>query len=160
VTDKPSFLAELKRRNVLRAAALYAGAAWALSQGVAQLLPVFDFPNWVIRWFVIAAMTGFPFAMLFSWFYEWTPQGIQRESEVEADVSVTRETGKKMDRWIIAVLSLAVVLLLTNTFVLHKDATTAAAPNAPAVPGKSIAVLPFLMRSASVRGSSRTLQIA
>jgi hypothetical protein len=34
---------------------------------VAQLLPAFDFPNWVVRWFVIAAMIGFPFAMLYSW---------------------------------------------------------------------------------------------
>jgi TolB-like protein/Tfp pilus assembly protein PilF len=136
-----SFFAELKRRNVLRAAALYIGAAWALSQGVAQLLPVFDFPNWVIRWFVIAAMIGFPFAMLFSWFYEWTPQGIKRESEVEETESITHETGKRLDRWIIAVLSVAVVLLLANTFVLHKDNSASVAAQ---VPDKSIAVLPFI----------------
>ncbi|HEY2344593.1 MAG TPA: tetratricopeptide repeat protein [Xanthomonadaceae bacterium] len=139
MTGRPSFLAELKRRNVLRAAMLYVGAAWALSQGVAQLLPVFDFPNWVVRWFVIAAAIGFPFAMLFSWFYEWTPQGIQRESEVAPDASVTRETGKTMDRWIIAVLSLAVVLLLTDRFVLHKDGGAAL--------DKSVAVLPLVNES-------------
>ena len=137
---KPSFFAELKRRNVLRAAALYVGAGWALSQGVAQLLPVFDFPNWVVRWFVIAAMIGFPFAMLFSWFYEWTPQGIQRESEIVQDESVARQTGKKMDRWIIAVLSVAVVLLLANTFVLHNDENATFTAQSP---DKSIAVLPF-----------------
>ena len=136
-----SFFAELKRRNVLRAGALYIGAAWALSQGVAQILPVFNFPNWVVRWFVIAAMIGFPFAMLFSWFYEWTPQGIVRESEVAQEESITRETGRKMDRWIIAVLSIAVVLLLANTFVLHKDESAATAAQAP---DKSIAVLPLL----------------
>ncbi|HEY8010517.1 MAG TPA: tetratricopeptide repeat protein [Rudaea sp.] len=136
-----SFFAELKRRNVLRAAALYVGAAWALSQGVAQLLPVFDFPNWVVRWFVIAVVIGFPFAMLFSWYYEWTPHGIQRESEVDADASVTRATDKKLDRWIIAILIVAVVLLLANTFVLHKDADVDIAP------GKSVAVLPLLNES-------------
>ncbi|MEO8803478.1 MAG: tetratricopeptide repeat protein, partial [Rudaea sp.] len=141
MNSKPSFFAELKRRNVLRAAALYIGAAWALAQGTAQLLPVFDFPNWVVRWFVIAAMIGFPLAMLFSWFYEWTPHGIQRESEIETDASVTRTTGKKMDRWIIAVLGLAVVLLLTNQFVVHRDTATTAAPTI--APRKSIAVLPF-----------------
>ena len=127
---------------MLRAGALYIGAAWALSQGVAQLLPVFDFPNWVVRWFVIAALIGFPFAMLLSWFYEWTPQGIVREGEVTPDESVTRETGKKLDRWIIAVLSIAVVLLLTNQLVLHKDATASATAPAQA-PDKSIAVLPL-----------------
>ena len=140
-----SFFSELKRRNVLRAGALYVGAAWALSQGLAQLLPVFDFPNWVTRWFVIAMIIGFPFAVLFSWFYEWTPQGVQRESEVAQDESIARQTGKTMDRWIIAVLILAVVLLLANTFVLHKDENAATATQAL---GKSIAVLPFENRSA------------
>jgi TolB-like protein/Tfp pilus assembly protein PilF len=141
--SKPSFFTELKRRNVLRAAALYIGAAWALSQGVAQILPVFDFPNWVVRWFVIAAMIGFPFAMLFSWFYEWTSQGIVRESEVAPEESVTRETGRKMDRWIFAVMALAIVLLLANTFVPHKDVATAARQAKVPMPGKSIAVLPL-----------------
>ncbi|HEV2606393.1 MAG TPA: hypothetical protein VGT79_00280, partial [Xanthomonadaceae bacterium] len=77
------------------------------------------------------AIIGFPFAMLFSWFYEWTPQGIVRESEVAPDESITRQTGRKMDRWIIAVLGLAVVLLLANTFVLHKDENAAAIVQAP-----------------------------
>jgi hypothetical protein len=140
--SKPSFFAELKRRNVLRAGALYIGAAWALSQGVAQLLPVFDIPNWVVRWFVIAAMIGFPFAMLLSWFYEWTPRGIVRESEVVPEESVTRETGRRTDRWIIAVLSIAVVLLLSNQFALRKE-VSASAPQAGPTPGKSIAVLPL-----------------
>jgi TolB-like protein len=143
-----SFFSELKRRNVLRAGALYIGAAWALSQGVAQLLPVFGFDNWVVRWFVIAAAIGFPFAMLFSWFYEWTPQGIVRESEVAFDESITRETGRKMDRWIIAVLSIAVVLLLADIFVPHKNAGEAAAP---VVADKSIAVLPLFNMSGDAK---------
>ncbi len=77
---KPSFFAELKRRNVLRAGVLYIGAVWALAQGISQLGPSFDMPVWFTRWFVVAGVIGFPFAMLFSWFFEWTPQGIRRES--------------------------------------------------------------------------------
>ena len=146
--NKPSFFDELKRRNVLRAAALYIGAAWALSQGLAQLLPVFDIPNWVVRWFVIAAVVGFPFAMALSWFYEWTSKGIQRESDVEQDRSITRETGNKMDRWIIAVLAVAVVLLITDRFVPHKEAGNAASP---AVADKSIAVLPLFNMSGDAK---------
>ena len=144
---KPSFFAELKRRNVLRAATFYAASAWLIVQVVTQVSPYFHIADWVVRWIVIAAAIGFPFAMLFSWFYEWTPHGIQRESEVETDASLTRETGKKMDRWIIAVLGLAVVLLLTNQFVLHTDVRTATTPTVHAAPGKSIAVLPFLNMS-------------
>ncbi|HET6907143.1 MAG TPA: hypothetical protein VFH52_09365, partial [Rhodanobacteraceae bacterium] len=69
-------LAELRRRNVLRAGVLYAGAVWALAQGIAQLGPSFDAPDWTVRWFVIAAIIGFPFWIAFAWFYEFTPQGL------------------------------------------------------------------------------------
>ncbi|MGH8118849.1 MAG: hypothetical protein ACREP0_07540 [Rhodanobacteraceae bacterium] len=134
------FWRELKRRNVLRAAVLYAGAVWALSQGVSQPSPAFGMPDWVTRWFVIACAIGFPFWLAFAWFYEWTPQGLKRESEIEADASITRSTGRKLDKWIIGVLALAVVLLVSGYLIPRK----AAAPvTASAIPAKSIAVLPF-----------------
>jgi TolB-like protein/cytochrome c-type biogenesis protein CcmH/NrfG len=140
-----NFFAELKRRNVLRAAAFYAASAWLLVQVATQVFPFFHIAEWVVRWIVVAACLGFPFAMLFSWFYEWTPHGLQRESEIAPNESITRQTGRKLDRWIIAILALAVVLLLANQFVLHRDdnkpAETAAV--ATPIPGKSIAVLPF-----------------
>ena len=135
-----NFFAELKRRNVLRAAAFYAASAWLLVQVATQVFPFFHIAEWVVRWIVVAAAIGFPLAMLFSWFYEWTPHGLQRESEVAPNESVTRHTGKKLDRWIIAILALAVVLLLANQLVLHKDADTTVTA---AIPAKSIAVLPF-----------------
>ena len=89
-----SFFAELKRRNVFRAATFYAASAWLLVQIATQVFPFFHFAEWVVRWIVVAAIIGFPFAMLFSWFYEWTPQGIQRESEVDPSESIMRATGK------------------------------------------------------------------
>lgn len=92
-----SFLGELKRRNVLRAAVLYIGVVWALSQGAAQLLPVFDVPNWVVRALVIAGVVGFPFWLLFAWFYELTPEGLKRDSEVDVDDTAARSTGRKLD---------------------------------------------------------------
>ena len=115
-----SFFAELKRRNVYRAAAFYAAAAWLLIQIATQVFPFFDIPNWSVRLVVVAVIVGFPFALLFSWFYELTPQGIKRESEVDRSESIVRVTGKKLDRWIIATLGLAVVLLLADKFVLRK----------------------------------------
>jgi TolB-like protein len=146
MTGKPSFFAELKRRNVLRAGAFYAASAWLLVQVITQVGPLFNLPSSTQRWAIVALVIGFPFAMLFSWFYEWTAQGIQRESEVEQDESITRQTGQKLDRWIIAVLAVAVVLLLANTFVLHKDGQIA---NTSGAPDKSIAVLPFIDLSPS-----------
>lgn len=136
-----SVLGELKRRNVYRAAAFYAASAWLLVQIATQVFPFFDLPNWSVRLIVVAAIVGFPFALLFSWFYEITPDGLKLEREVDRRQSITHHTGKRLDRWIIATLGLAVVLLLADKFVLHGDTDKIVA--AP-VPEQSIAVLPFV----------------
>jgi TolB-like protein/Tfp pilus assembly protein PilF len=144
-----SFLTELQRRNVLRAGVLYAGAVWALAQGLAQLLPLFGDYEWIARWFVIAGAVGFPFWIAFAWFYEFTPQGLKRESEIAPNDSIAHSTGRKLDKWIIAVLIVAVVLLLTNTFVWRRGAGLSGntGAGAPGIPLKSIAVLPLLNES-------------
>jgi TolB-like protein len=139
-----NLFAELKRRNVLRAAAFYAASAWLLVQVATQVFPFFHIAEWVVRWIVLAALLGFPGAMLFSWFYEWTPQGLQRESQISPNESIASHTGRKLDRWIIAILGLAVVLLVANQFVLRRDESkSGAALAATPIPRKSIAVLPF-----------------
>jgi TolB-like protein len=144
-----NFFSELNRRNVLRAAAFYGASAWLLVQVATQVFPFFHIAEWVVRWIVIAASIGFPFAMAFSWFYEWTPHGLQRESEIPRSESITRHSGRKLDRWIIALLALAVVLLLTNQFVLHRDENSAAAASVTStpIPFQSVAVLPLTNES-------------
>ena len=135
-----NFFAELKRRNVIRATILYVGAVWALAQGISQLGPSIGAPEWATRWFLVAAGIGFPFWIAFSWFYEFTPEGLKRESEIDRAESITRHTGRKLDFAIIGVLAVAVVLLLTDRFVLrHGVNETTALP----ILAKSIAVLPF-----------------
>ena len=137
-----SLLGELKRRNVLKATLLYVGIVWALSQGAAQLLPVFDAPVWVVRWFIVAALFGFPFWVAGAWFFELTPEGLKLERDVEPSESIAHETGRRLDFAIIGVLSVAIIFLLTDRFVLRRGV------NQPAeVPEHSIAVLPFVNRS-------------
>ena len=84
----PSFFAELKRRNVFAAMAFYAAAGWLLVQVATQVLPFYDTPAWVVRLVIAAVVIGFPFAMVLSWFYEWTPRGWRRESEAERAGSI------------------------------------------------------------------------
>lgn len=135
---------ELKRRNVLRAAVLYAGAVWALAQGIAQLGPFFGMPEWGVRWFVIAACVGFPFWIAFAWLYEWTPQGFQRDSEVAENAANRHTAARKLDFAIIAVLVVAVALLTSGYFIRNGAPDNTAMLAAPA---KSIAVLPFVNMS-------------
>jgi len=138
-----AFISELRRRNVLRVAAFYAAAGWLLVQVATQVFPFFDVSNGVVRLVVVAIILGFPAALLFSWFYELTPEGLKLESQIPPGASITRQTGRKIDRSIIAVLALAVVLLIADKLALWKSAAPAVAAAPAAGNDKSIAVLPF-----------------
>lgn len=137
-----NFFSELKRRNVFRAAAFYTASAWLLVQVATQVLPFFQIANWLVRWVIVAAAIGFPFWVLLAWFYQWTPHGLQRESETAPLPPGARQSRRNIDRWIMVMLAVAVVLLLTDKFVLRERATQVAG-----APEKSIAVLPFVNMS-------------
>ena len=96
---RASFFSELRRRNVIRAAVLYVGAVWALAQGIAQLGPAFGMPDWGTRWFVIAGAIGFPFWVAFAWFFEFTPEGLKRERDLEPGESIAPRTGRKLEQY-------------------------------------------------------------
>ena len=144
-----SFFAELKRRNVLRAAVLYAGAVWAFGQGLSQFSPALGLPDYATRWFLIAAAIGFPFWIAFAWFYELTPGGIKRESNVAEDAPSRHSTARRLDLAIIGVLVIVVVLLMSGYFVRRNAPAqgNAAASASASIPAKSIAVLPFVNMS-------------
>ncbi|MBX6362869.1 MAG: hypothetical protein IRZ00_03290 [Gemmatimonadetes bacterium] len=84
-----SRLSELKRRNVWRAAALYAAAAWLLVHVATQVFPLFHVPDGFLRGIVVVAILGFPFSIAFAWLYELTPEGLKRESEVDPAESIS-----------------------------------------------------------------------
>ena len=82
------FFAELKRRKVYTVAIGYAVAGWALAQGVAQVFPVFDIPNWAVRLIVLLIVLGFPVALIVSWFFDLTRYGIVRTPDREFDSKI------------------------------------------------------------------------
>ena len=96
-----SFFAELKRRNVYKVAVAYAVAGWALAQGIAQVFPVFDIPNWVVRLIVLLIIIGLPIALVLAWMFEITPQGIKRTETADAMPAAAR---KKKHTWIYVVV--------------------------------------------------------
>src|SRR6266496_1167636 len=148
-----NFFVELKRRNVLRIAGLYLVGAWLLTQVASTLLPAFDAPSWALRGLIITLALGFIPAMIFSWVFELTPQGLRREDDVAPERSITPQTGRRMDRTIIVVLALALGYFAFDKFVLapRREAArvASAVPNESksVINAKSIAVLPFENRS-------------
>src|ERR1700720_4472287 len=141
MSEKPSFFAELKRRNVYKVAVAYIVAGWAFSQGIAQVFPVFDIPNWAIRLIVLLIILGLPIAVVLAWMFELTPEGIRRTETADAMPAATR---KKKRVWIYVVV--VGVLLSIGLFLLGRYSAVNGAPRqseAATVPDKSIAVLPF-----------------
>jgi len=102
-----SFIEEAKRRNVLRVGIAYLAVSWLLIQVVETLFPVFGLSDGAIRLVVIFLAIGFLPMLILSWVFELTPAGLKKESEVDRDESITRSTGKKLDRTIMMVLALA-----------------------------------------------------
>src|SRR5438874_12208246 len=93
-----NFFAELKRRNVYKVAVAYAVIAWLLIQVATQVVPFFEIPNWAVRLVVLVSIAGFRVALVFSWVFEITPEGIVCETDVEPDKSITHNLGKKVVR--------------------------------------------------------------
>ncbi|MGH7983709.1 MAG: hypothetical protein ACREFF_11295, partial [Candidatus Udaeobacter sp.] len=133
-----NFFAELKRRNVYKVAVAYIVAGWALSQGIAQVFPVFDVPNWVIRLIVLLIIIGLPIALTLAWMFEVTPEGIKRTE----DVTLSDERAPKKHLWIYVVVigaAISVALFFLGRYTAGNTPSAARTE----LPAKSIAVLPF-----------------
>ena len=150
MSDKPSFFAELKRRNVIRFAGLYLVGAWLLTQVASTVLPMFGAPEWLPRSIVILLAIGFIPALIFSWAFELTPHGLKRDEDVTPEESIAPQTARRMNRMITAVLVLALGYFVVDKFVLAPRREAAKSQTAPGANesqsianAKSIAVLPF-----------------
>src|SRR5215472_7193279 len=126
------FFEELKRRKVYRVAIAYIIAGWALAQGLAQVLPVFEISNSVIRPIIVLLLIGFPVALVLAWVFDITPSGIQRT----ATITTQTAAGTHRRRNIITLAAVGIVISTAiGFFVLPRAAAHKI--------DKSIAVLPF-----------------
>src|SRR5260370_12525005 len=101
MSDKPSFLAELKRRNVYKVAVAYAVVGWLLVQVATQVFPFLEIPNWVVRLVIALVAIGFPIALVIAWAFEMTPEGLKRTEDVDPATSA-RQPRKHV--WILVVI--------------------------------------------------------
>lgn len=136
-----SFFEELKRRNVFRVGIAYAVIGWVLAQVAELAFDSFGAPEWVMKSVLVVLLIGLPLALFFAWAFEITPEGVKREKNVDRDASITKRTGRKLDRMIIGVLVVAVGLLLADRLFL--DTPTDTEEVTETTGRQSIAVLPF-----------------
>ena len=139
-----SFIDELKRRNVFRIALAYTIVAWLIAQVTELAFDSFGTPDWAIKTVLFLLIIGFPLALLFAWAFEFTPDGLKREKDVNRSESITPQTGRKLDYSIIAALVLALAYFAADKFLLDP---TWDVEELQTTANKSIAVLPFVNMS-------------
>ncbi|MGB8804240.1 MAG: hypothetical protein WCC93_04880, partial [Chthoniobacterales bacterium] len=151
MTERRSFFAELKRRNVYKVAVAYAIVGWLIVQIATQVFPFLEIPNWVVRLVIILVSIGFPMALIIAWAFELTPEGIKRTGDVDRSAQDT-STNRI---WVyVAVIgaALAVGLFFVGRYTAGNrtpghNASPAPTEATTASAQKSIAVLPLLNES-------------
>ena len=148
------FLKELNRRNVVRVAILYLLFCWLILDPVHVIFHMLEVPTWANRLVIVLLALGFPGVLLFAWAYEITPEGVKPSAAVAHGQSITKQTGRRLDRAIIVVLALALAYFVSDKFWRSRPAAVpetvseatrgAGAALKTGTTGRSIAVLPFL----------------
>ena len=133
------FLSELKRRNVTRVGIAYLTIAWLVIEVSNTILPLFDVGPGASRVIVILLAIGFLPVLLIAWTFEFTATGIKLDKDVDRSADDVRADTKRLDRFIIVLLGIALVYFAVDKFVFTQ-------PGEPAdseAGARSIAVLPF-----------------
>jgi TolB-like protein/Tfp pilus assembly protein PilF len=136
------FLQEVKRRNVFRVAIVYLIAGWLTMQVVDVMFPALNIPPWLTSLVAALLLIGFPFALIFAWAFEMTPEGIRREKDVDRSQSITGQTGRKLNHVALGILAIALAFMLVDKFFLSSESGVGGGEIKP-----SIAVLPFVNMS-------------
>ena len=129
-----SFFAELRKRKVMQAAAIYGAVAWGVTEIVVTVVEQLFLPQWVSTLAVISFVVGFPVAMVLSWTFDLTAEGVRRTA-----VSSRRATTS---------IALSIVLLVAGTGVLFfiirpEIIANGKEETAAGIAPQSVAVLPF-----------------
>jgi TolB-like protein/Tfp pilus assembly protein PilF len=139
-----NLLRELRRRRVFRMTVIYIVAAWVAVQVASEVFPAFNIPEGAIRYVWVAALIGFPVAVLFSWKYDLTASGIRRTPAAHEDVTAVRLL-TRVDYGVLAALGLVILATVFNVGqrLIEVQTETGRAPTTREIDPNSIAVLPL-----------------
>ena len=115
-----SLFSELKRRNVIRVGILYLVASWPVIQVTEVITSILDLPDWISRFVLMMLAIGLPIALVLSWIYELTPEGIKLEKDLPRDAVRSGQTSRKLDIAIIALLIIAIAALALDRLIPEK----------------------------------------
>ncbi len=102
----------------MRVALVCAVVSWVITQVADVLESVLLLPEWFTTAIVAALFLGFPVALIISWAYELTPEGMIPTAEIDATDSVIHKTGKRLDIVTIGAVCVAVVLMFFRPYIV------------------------------------------
>ncbi len=138
-------LAELKRRKVFRATALYGAAAFGLLQAADIVFPAIGLPERAVNWLVMAVLAGFPVAVFVAWTFDLTAAGVQRTGEADSGELDAILAQSRLQRWPAGLLGLlGIALLMLGAWWAGTRTGSAQAGSPEEAPLESVAVLPFV----------------
>jgi TolB-like protein len=143
MSARPSFFAELRRRNVYKVAVAYAVVGWLVMQVAATVVPALHLPEGLTTAVVVVVLLGFPIALVIAWAFEMTPEGMKRTADISPDEirAMPYWSKRKFAAFVIGVVIIAAGLLAYQ--LLRPPGSTVIASSG----NKSIAVLPLLNES-------------
>lgn len=136
-----AFVHELRRRRVCRALTTYCVAFWLVCQVVEILSPQLGLPDWTLRFVIIQGIIGLPIALVVSWLFEVTPNGLLLDRRDGVQPATSREDAGRgpLDRAIDC--GLLVVALVIG---LQMAVSSAGGERQPVqAPAQRIAVMEF-----------------
>jgi TolB-like protein len=95
-------------------AVLYVLVAWLVMQVAEVVIGLANLPEWIGPTLLAVLAVGFPIAVVISWFYEITPEGLALEKDVPEGQSITHATARRMDFIVIAVLAAGLILFAAD----------------------------------------------
>jgi len=139
------FWKELRRRNLPKSIISYIVFSWATLQIIDVLSSFSLFPKSVGKIVFIILLAFLPLWTIFSWFYNITPDGIEKTAKKEGDIdeNTTEKVGKRLNIFIVVFLSLAVILLIVDRTRLTSQQNESSQEIIETEIENSIAVLPF-----------------
>ena len=115
----PRFLTELKHRKVYRVALVYAGVGWVLLEFADVAFPRLGLPDWTVNFVLALVLFGFPFAIVFAWIFDFSPQGVVRTEPISPEAKHHFSTASIVEFVVICVLVVTVGYLYVDRLSLQ-----------------------------------------
>jgi tetratricopeptide (TPR) repeat protein len=103
---------EIKRRNVLRTLAIYSGSAFAVLEAVDMIFPRWGLPDWTIDVVLYLLILGAVVAVIISWTYDLTPEGIVKTSEAHDPEKDEMVSGPGKRKWVGNIIIIGLVIVV------------------------------------------------